>query len=258
MSDNLIPVMPDEQFSFDCSPGVACFNACCRDLNQSLFPYDILRLKQRLRLSSDEFLARYTRQHIGPGSGLPIVTLKPEKAGGLKCPFVSEKGCSVYSDRPASCRTYPLVRAISRCRETGRITEHFMLLNEPHCLGHNEPNKQTVRQWIEGQEIEAYNCINDGLMQIIRLKNRVLPGPLDLKSRRLVYQALYDLDNFRKQLFNNRLLDNVDVDPQKLAAAETDDITLLEVGIEWIKQVVFKQIKVPGFSVQRFKGSKKG
>jgi Fe-S-cluster containining protein len=236
----LTPIMPDEPFRFACSPGLACFNACCRDLNQSLYPYDILRLKKRLRLSSGEFLERYTSQHIGPGSGLPIVTLKANHDSRLACPFVSEKGCRVYSDRPASCRTYPLVRAISRCRETGKITERFMLLNEPHCLGHNEPNRQTVRQWIEDQQIKAYNYINDKLMQIIRLKNQVLPGSLDLKSRQLVYLALYDLDNFRDQCFNTRLLDNVDVDPQKLTAAETDDTALLEVGMEYVKQVVFK------------------
>ncbi len=241
MNDNLTPIMPEEPFGFACSPGVACFNACCRDLNQPLYPYDILRLKKRLRLSSGKFLERYTTQHIGPGSGLPIVTLKPNDAGGLTCPFVSEKGCGVYSDRPSSCRTYPLVRAISRCRKTGRITERFMLLKEPHCLGFNESQKQTVRQWIEGQEIETYNSINDKLMQIIRLKNQVLPGPLDLKSRHLVYLALYDLDNFRDQFFNNRPLDNVDVDPQKLAAAETDDTALLEVGMEYVRQVLFKK-----------------
>ena len=233
--------MPDETFRFVCSPGVACFNECCRDLNQFLYPYDILRLKKGLGLSSGEFLERYTTQHIGPGSGLPIVTLKPNDAGRLTCPFVTEKGCGVYSDRPASCRTYPLVRAISRGLETGRITERFMLLKEPHCLGFNEPQKQTVRQWIEGQEIETYNSINDKLMQIIRLKNQVLPGPLDLKSRHLVYLALYDLDNFRNQIFKNKFLDKVDVDPQKAAAAEADDTALLEVGMQWVEQIVFKQ-----------------
>ena len=236
MNETLTPIMPDEQFRFACSPGVACFNACCRDLNQSLYPYDILRLKKRLRLSSGEFLERYTTRHIGPGSGLPIVTLKPKDAIRLTCPFVSEKGCGVYSDRPASCRTYPLVRAISRCRETGRITEGFMLLKEPHCLGFNEPQKQTVRQWIEDQEIETYNSINDKLMQIIRLKNQVLPGPLDLKSRHLVYLALYDLDNFRNRIFKNKLLKNFEVQPEKLNSAKTDDTELLEIGMEWIKQ----------------------
>ena len=232
--------MPDETFRFACSPEVACFNACCRDLNQSLYPFDILRLKKRLGLSSGEFLERYTIHHIGPGSGLPIVTFKPIAASRLACPFVSEKGCSVYSDRPSSCRTYPLVRAISRCRETGRITERFMLLQEPHCLGLNEPQKQTVRQWIKAQEIETYNHINDKLVEIISLKSRVLPGPLDLKSRHLVYLALYDLDNFRNRIFENGLFGDFEVNPQKLETARTDDAVLLEVGMEWIKQVLFK------------------
>ena len=241
MNENLTPIMPDEQFRFACSPDVACFNACCRDLNQSLYPYDILRLKKRLGLSSGEFLERYTTQHIGPGSGLPIVTLKPDDTSRLTCPFVSEKGCRVYEDRPASCRTYPLVRAISRCRESGRITERFMRLKEPHCLGHNESQKQTVRQWIEDQKIETYNSINDKMMRIIGLKNQLLPGPLDLKSRHLVYLALYDLDNFRNQIFKNKLLENFEVHAEKLAAAETDDTALLVVGMQWIKKVLFKE-----------------
>ena len=116
-----------------------------------------------------------------------------------------------------------------------------MLLKEPHCMGHNEPQKQTVGQWIDDQEIESYNSINDKMMQIIGLKNQILPGPLDLKSRRLVYVALYDLDNFREQSFQNGLIENIDVDQQKLAAAETDDMALLEVGMEWVKKVVFNQ-----------------
>ena len=107
-------------------------------------------------------------------------------------------------------------------------------------MGHNESQKQTVGQWMENQKIEAYNSVNDKMMKIIGFKNRVLPGPLDLKSHRLVYLALYDLDNFRKQSFHNGLLNNADVDPQKLAAAETDDMALLEVGMEWVKQIVFQ------------------
>ena len=171
MNDDLIPIGLDEPFRFACSPGVTCFNECCRDLNQTLYPYDILRLKKGLGLSSSDFLKRYTIQHIGPQSGLPIVTFKTTDARRLTCPLVTAKGCSVYSDRPSSCRTYPLVRAISRCRETGKITERFALLKEPHCSGFKETNDQTVLQWINDQEIAVYNDINDRLMEIISVKN---------------------------------------------------------------------------------------
>jgi hypothetical protein len=241
VNDNLKAIMPDEPFRFACSAAVACFNECCRDLNQFLYPYDILRLKKRLGLSSGEFLERYTTQHNGPESGLPIVALKTTDNQRFTCPFVTENGCRVYSDRPSSCRTYPLVRAISRSRESGKITERFMLLNEPHCLGFNEPKEQTVRQWIKEQGIETDNPINDKLMEIISIKSRLLPGPLDLKSRHLFYVALYDLDNFRKQIFNNNLFGGFKVNPQKLAAAKIDDTALLEIGIEWVKQSLFKE-----------------
>ncbi len=241
MNDHLIPIMPDTKFTFACSPEVRCFNACCRNLNQTLYPYDILRLKKALGLSSSEFLKRYTKQHIGPESGLPIVTLKPGDARRLTCPLVTEKGCSVYSDRPSSCRTYPLVRAISRCRETGRITEGFALLKEQHCLGFKEGKEQTVRQWMKDQEAANYNQINDKLMEIIRIKNQLHPGPLDLKLRYLFYMALYDLDNFRNRIFDHDLFDNFEVAPQKLEAARTDDTALLEIWMEWVKKLLFKE-----------------
>ena len=240
MSENTIPIRPDETFRFACSPNVACFNECCRDLNQFLYPYDILRLKKALGLSSGEFLKRYTIRHTGPESGLPIVALKTEDTHRSACPFVTAKGCRVYPDRPSSCRIYPLMRAISRCRDTGRITERFLLLRETHCLGFNQPQEQTVRQWIKNQEVEVYNHINDHLMEIISRKNRLHPGPLGWKSQQLFYTALYDLDRFRNRLFNHRLAEDFEVPSGKMADAETDDVALLQVAMEWVKEVLFK------------------
>ena len=115
-----------------------------------------------------------------------------------------------------------------------------MLLKEPHCLGFGEPKEQTVRQWLKDQDLEVYNQMNDQLLEIISLKNRLHPGPLDLKSQHLFYNTLYDPDHFRNEIFNNKLFDSVDVGPQKLTAARTDDTVLLEIGIEWVKQAVFK------------------
>ena len=52
----------DEQssFSFACHKGVPCFNECCGDVNIFLTPYDILRLKNNLNMSSEKFLAEHT------------------------------------------------------------------------------------------------------------------------------------------------------------------------------------------------------
>lgn len=239
MNNTMIPLSPKDTVRFSCSPQGPCFNECCKDLNQGLTPYDIIRLKNNLGLPSGLFLERYTRRHTGPESGLPIITLKPDPSLELRCPFVTPSGCGVYSDRPSSCRVYPLVRAASRSRETGEITERYMLLREPHCRGFEQDHTQTVAEWIEGQGLPAYNRLNDSLLEIIHLKRGLRPGPLDMESGRLFYLACYDLDTFRSQIFENGLLDDRNPDPGTLEDARNNDVALLTLGIKWIKQVLF-------------------
>jgi len=52
-------VMPEAmqaetKIQFRCHKGISCFNACCRQADVTLAPYDILRLKRRLGLTSTE------------------------------------------------------------------------------------------------------------------------------------------------------------------------------------------------------------
>lgn len=242
MENNMTPVSMNDRFTFSCARDVPCFNECCKDLNQFLTPYDILRLKHRLGLSSSLFLERYTRQQTGRETGLPIITLKTEYSQGLVCPFVTPSGCSVYEDRPSSCRTYPLVRIASRSRETGEITEQYILLKEPHCLGFEEQRTWTVREWIEDQDIAVYNEMNDLLMEIISLKNRQIPGLMDIKSKFAFQMALYDIDTFRSHIFDNNILDEWNLDAKTLDILKNDDVELLKVGHKWIKETLFGNV----------------
>jgi Fe-S-cluster containining protein len=226
-------------FQFACSNKVPCFNACCRDLNQFLTPYDLLRLKKRRQMSSGAFLKQYTTCVSGPETGLPIVSLKPGTAPELRCPFVAPDGCRVYEDRPSSCRTYPLARLARRSRETGQITEEFVLLREPHCRGFEQPHTQTVNQWLADQGVEIYNQYNDLLLEIISLKNRLKPGPLDIRETYAFTLALYDLDHFKAQIKNNNLLNDLDLHPDSIDLALSDDVALLKLGHRWIKKVLF-------------------
>lgn len=238
--DNLMtPIGKDQPFRFACNKNVSCFNACCRDLNQTLMPYDILRLKHHLRLSSGAFLEQYAHVHIGPETGLPIVTLRPDTAKDKCCPFVTAQGCRVYNARPASCRIYPVARAISQNRKTGRVSEHFALLKEPHCHGFSQTTSQTVREWARDQGFDAYSRYNDLLMEIISLKNRLIPGPLDLRRQRLFQLALYDIDAFREHLFIKGLATGANLDHQTVERLKKDDEALLTFGHDWVKKELF-------------------
>ena len=243
MENNVIPLLQNDRFTFSCSKKVPCFNQCCRDLNQFLTPYDILRLKNRMGLSSGRFIERYGFQQTGPETGLPIVSLKMEVAKDLKCPFVTPSGCGVYEDRPSSCRTYPLVRLASRSRETGNIAERFLLLKEPHCLGFEQGRIWTIHEWIENQEVSFYNEMNDMLLEIISLKNQNLSGSLDVKSRRCFHMALYDIDAFRSNIFENNILDRRHLDAETLDNLKIDDVALLKLGHRWIKNILFGNLE---------------
>jgi uncharacterized protein len=239
MENNMTPLSVNDTFLFSCSKKVPCFNECCRDLNQFLTPYDILRLKHRLGLSSFLFLERYTTQQTGPETGLPIITLKTDHPHKLKCPFVTSSGCSVYQDRPSSCRTYPLIRMASRSRETNKITEQYILLKEPHCLGFEQGRTCSIREWIKNQDIGFYNEMNDMLLEIISLKNRLIPGPLDIKSRFVFHMALYDIDTFKSHIFEQHILDHWNLDEKTLDIVKNDDVELLKLGHRWIKKTLF-------------------
>ncbi|KKK70948.1 hypothetical protein LCGC14_2918850, partial [marine sediment metagenome] len=51
---------PETRFKFRCHPGVTCFTKCCSNIDIMLTPYDVLRLKNRLGLTSDKFIEDYT------------------------------------------------------------------------------------------------------------------------------------------------------------------------------------------------------
>ena len=189
-------------------------------------------------MPASRFLAAYTHRHIGPDSGLPVVTLRPADPVALTCPFVTPAGCRVYPDRPASCRSYPVARAVTRCRETGRLTEHFALLQEAHCRGFEQPTEQSVSQWVASQDLQCYNRMNDRLLEILSLKNRQIPGPLDLKSQTAFFTALYDLDHFRHRVFEERAI-RLAAEEKTIAAARNDDTALLVLAMNWVKAVLF-------------------
>ncbi|MEW5908814.1 MAG: YkgJ family cysteine cluster protein [Thermodesulfobacteriota bacterium] len=237
MNDNLLFLSMDDSFQFNCDNSLSCFNTCCRNLNQLLTPYDILRIKRRLGLSSNRFLEEFVTVHIGPRSGLPIASLRPRNEQ-LLCPFVEETGCSIYEDRPTSCRLYPLARGISRDRKTGRITEQFALMTESFCLGAHRAERRTVREWIVNQELLMYIQFNDLLMEMIYLKNLLRPGPLDLKERDLFILACYDIDNFRDH-FKKSVVNGSRSKTGSIQESTLDEEAFLKTSLEWVKTALF-------------------
>lgn len=101
------PLLPlrlnaDDKIQFNCHKGIACFNACCKNIDITLTPYDIVRLKNRLGMTSYEFLPTRTTRFDMDAHGVSGVKLRTQK-GSSACQFLTEDGCSVYPDRPMAC-----------------------------------------------------------------------------------------------------------------------------------------------------------
>ena len=81
-------ITADHQFVFACHPGVSCFTECCRELDLALTPYDVLRLKRHLQLSSSKFLEQYVIIEWDEQQLFPICYLTMIDDGRASCIFV--------------------------------------------------------------------------------------------------------------------------------------------------------------------------
>ena len=76
---------------------------------------------------------------------------------------------------------------------------------------------------------------------IIGAAQRVLyelkPG-LDEKKQFQFYMASYDIDSFRRFVFDSRFLDVFDIDDEMVEKIKNDDIELIKFGVKYIKYVM--------------------
>ncbi len=228
----------DDTFRFACNPGLECFTTCCHDLTLILTPYDIFRLKNRLNMSSQDFLKAYTSTHIGPGSGLPVVQLKM-KEKYQECPFLGDNGCTVYEDRPGACRTYPLARMACRSKDKDGVEEFYFLVRDPDCLGFREEKTWTIKEWKENEGLVVYNEMNDLFGELIQARQESGIAHMTADQIELFYMACYNLDEFRKFFLEGPNLDRYMVPEDVLQQIADDELEFLRFNMNWIKKKLF-------------------
>lgn len=227
---------PDDAFRFACHPGVPCFNACCSDVNIFLTPYDVLRLKNAVGLESGEFLDRYTQIPIAEKQRYPIVMLKMQSNETKTCPFVGPEGCSVYGDRPWPCRMYPVGLASPKDKDA---RDFWFLMCEDVCKGFAEDRAWTVREWLDDQGIARWDEFGQ-LFKELTLHDWWLKGkPLPPEKIEMFYTALYDLDRFRRFVFDSTFLRRFEVEPEKVEAMRQSDEELLRFAHRWLRFALF-------------------
>jgi Fe-S-cluster containining protein len=228
------------KFHFRCGPDVKCYMSCCRKLDLILYPYDIIRLKKRLGVSSEEFMRRHTRLGSSSHPFFPAVMLLMSENEEQTCPFLDREGCQVYEDRPTACRTYPLERAVDRNPTRSRPKEYYFMTDHPYCLGHKEKKEWTVKTWLRDQKVQQYNAVNDLWAEIDTLfarnpwQGEGAGGP----RQQMAFMVCYNIDGFRRFVEESRLFEQYKLDSSLRRVLDYDDEALLKFGFEWLKHVL--------------------
>lgn len=245
------PVVPEmcdgnKIIRFRCRKGIACWNACCSNIDISLTPYDILRLKQLLNLSSGEFLKQYTVPYELEQGGIMGVKLRPLE-DGTACRFMTAEGCSVYEDRPTSCRYYPVALLSMRRQDEYIDIRSYALVKEDHCLGHNEPREITIDEYRSEQGVEEYDELARGWRQLILKKKSSGPsvGKPSKSSLQLFFMVCYDIDRFRSFVVSEGFNELYDLDMEDTIEVLGDDTKLMLFGFRFLKQVLFGENTIP-------------
>jgi hypothetical protein len=240
---------PDDMFAFRCHKGIGCWNKCCHDTDITLTPMDILRLSRRLELRPRDFLKEHTRPAIHEQSNLPVAKLKMRGEDDTgACVFMHDvDGCTVYPDRPASCRYYPLGFASVKLRDAEGTADFHFLVKESHCLGHEESKLQSVDAFRREQGVEDYDRINRGWMDILMkmVSWRTLGGPggkdISPQAQRMFFMVSTDVEAFRDFVFKTRFLETYQIDADMIEKLKVEDELLLVLGFDWMKNVLFNE-----------------
>jgi len=226
-------------FTFHCHADLPCFNQCCRTPTIILSPYDLLRLKQCLGITSGEFLERYTRQEIEEQSNLPLVFLDPYRSPVSGCPFIGASGCLVYPHRPAACRLFPITMG-SQLTEQG-VVDYYFCRRLDYCQGFATNVQWTVASWKTNQGFDEYDQGRREWLGI--LLKQGLKGPLaaGAQVQNLFATIAYDLDKFRRLLFEPGFLEAYEFDGKALEDLKLDDLALLKFSYTFLESILFPE-----------------
>ncbi|MCM2305829.1 MAG: YkgJ family cysteine cluster protein [Sulfuritalea sp.] len=238
----VVPTMMEDThvIQFSCHKGIKCWNACCSNIDISLTPYDVLRMKTRLGITSTEFLKDYTVPYEMEKDGIAGIKFRPIE-GGSACRFMKPEGCDIYTDRPTACRYYPVALLSMRKQDEYVDRDSYAIVKEDHCKGHEVNRPITIADYRKEQGLEEYDELARGWRQLVLKKKSSGPsiGKPSLRSRQLFFMACYDIDRFREFVSAESFAKLFDLPQEEKAVLLKDDVALLQFAFRFLRQVLF-------------------
>jgi hypothetical protein len=100
---------------------------------------------------------------------------------------------------------YPIFPSSSR-------EEEFFIKEDSSCLGLKEEKWWTIHEWKKDQGIDIYDKMNESYKEITLHDYFQKGNKLDPGRSKMLYTACYNLDEFKRFLFETRFFDIYDVE----------------------------------------------
>lgn len=187
--NDYISVGNRERIKFKCS---SC-GSCCKNVRDSVMleAFDAFRLIKHFKSaypdkSPDEILSIFSEiKELSPGYF--VYVLKTFNNDGI-CTFLKNNKCTVYKDRPRTCRTYPF--AIEKT-SNGNILKWILCTEQSH---HFNCGHITAREWqrkmLTSEDIDFLKTEIDMIPQIGKLMHQI-PDSLIEKATQLSLAFTY-------------------------------------------------------------------
>ena len=243
-SSDIVPniLEPNTEIKFNCHKGISCYNACCKHADITLTPYDIIRLKEATGKDSSAVLDTHTVPFTMDADGMPGIKLRTTDEGA--CLFMDEEiGCTIYENRPTACRYYPLGNLSMKKADAAHENQHFVLVKEDHCKGHEEDRPINIQDYRSEQKVEVYDQHNIEYFQLILKKKSMGPGvgkPPEM-SLQLYFMACFDPDRFKRFVLSPAFKKNYQIDDETYQSIENDEIALMYFGFRLLRQVLYNE-----------------
>jgi len=135
--------------------------------------------------------------------------------------------------------------------------EYYFFIREPNCLGYEEDKEWTIEAWRAEQGVDLYDDMNREWSEIQLRRDNPGQPKLDENKQALIYMASYDLDRFKKFVFESGFLGMFDINDEEVEKMKTDDLALMKFGFKYLKYILmleetlkvkeeYKKVENPG------------
>jgi hypothetical protein len=103
------------------------------------------------------------------------------------------------------------------------------------CQGQQEEKSWKVKDWLCDQGLGPYEEMDERFQKVTQNARFVQEGISNPRLQEMYRMASYDLDTFRRFVFETRFLRIFELDPDVVEQIRTDDEALLLLAFRWLQ-----------------------